>query len=104
MQRKYRIENAQTCGTCEIQSNYFSTVIEDSVFAVLADGSADHMNGRRAAAIAAQVSTEEFHGLSADVDKFEFFDYLTSQIIKHIKEIIYLGTRTNLSISFTCID
>jgi len=99
LQGKYQIGNAQTIGSFEFQSNYFSTLeLFDSVFGVLADGTIDHENGRRASIIATETSMLAFrHHADNMEDTPLFFDLLTSQIIKNIQDKVYLGKTPYLS-------
>jgi serine/threonine protein phosphatase PrpC len=59
---RYQIGNSQTIGRREVQSNYFATRHNnaDELFAVLADGTIDHPNGRRAAIIAVEYCVNAF--------------------------------------------
>lgn len=102
MQERYEIGNAQTIGNCEIQSNYFSVQVTDLVFAVLADGNADHINGRNAAILAVETSIREFTAKPAGISMEDFFESLPMQINQKINECIYLGKKPNVSISIAC--
>ena len=99
MQTKYQIGNAQTIGSFEFQSNYFSTLeLFNSVFGVLADGTIDHENGRRAAIIATETSMLAFRNHADNMEDTPlFFDLVTSQIIKNVKDKVYLGKTPHLS-------
>lgn len=103
MQGYYKIGNAQTIGSYEIQSNYFSTINSDFAFAVLADGTIDHRNGRNAAIIAVETSIEEFYNKLANQEFSAFYDSLSVKIIKNISDKIYLGKKPNLSLSIMFI-
>lgn len=99
MEGRYQIGNAQTIGNREIQSTYFSVWNEDVVFAVLADGTIDHKNGRRSAILATKISIEEFKQLEKEQQIAEFFDILSFKIIKGINDTIYLDKKPNLSLT-----
>lgn len=101
LQSRYKIGNAQTIGSFEVQSNYFSTLCLDSVFAVLADGTKDCKNGRKAAIIGVETSIMEFVNRPKDQDISTFFENLCLQIIKNINDHIYFGNKPNLSLCMT---
>lgn len=101
MQEAYKIGNAQSIGSYQIQSNYFaSCCISDSCFAVLADGTADHANGRRCAILAVEACMHQFHSMPKETPFSEFTDFVTAKILKDIHEIIFLGKTPYLSVSF----
>lgn len=104
MQGKYKIGNAQTIGNYEIQSNYFSTLNADFAFAVLADGTIDHSNGRKAAILAVETSIAEFYNKLVRQEFSAFYDSLSIQIIKNINDKIYLGKKPNVSISIVFLE
>ena len=61
MQETYKIGNAQWIGSRHMQSSYFaSKCSETAVMAVLADGTIDHINGRRCAVLAVEACIREF--------------------------------------------
>lgn len=64
MKDKYKIGNAQSIGSYYIQSNYFSTKNGNCALAVLADGSIDHINGRRCAVLAVEACIRGFYNSS----------------------------------------
>lgn len=104
MAERYQIGNAQTIGNYEIQSNYFATWNEDAVFAVLADGTIDHMNGRRAAILAVETSRKEFRALENKQQMSGFFDLLSVKIMKSLNDNIYLDKKPNLSLTIIYLE
>lgn len=101
MKEAYRIGNAQSVGSYQIQSNYFSTKINGKyVLAVLADGRTDHINGRRCAILAAEVCMQEFQRIVQETEWREFCDSVTAKILREMRDIIYLGKMPYLSVSF----
>lgn len=99
MYERYGIGNAQTIGRREVQSNYFSVFPADTVFAVLADGGIDHVNGRRAAIVAVEESIAWFHENQEHVKTADFYDSLVLHMIEMINDRIYLGRKPNLSLT-----
>ncbi len=99
VQNTYRIGNAQTIGTYHTQSNYFSTRNDNFVLAVLADGTIDHINGRRCAVLAVEACMREFSVQVQKEDVFPLFDFLVRKIQKEIREYIYSGKVPSLSLS-----
>lgn len=93
----YRIGNAQTIGTCEVQSNYFSIWQKNGILAILADGTIDHYNGRRSAIIAVKKSLQEYSQKPKRLEIPDFFESLSMQICYQLRESIYLGKTPHLS-------
>lgn len=105
MQSRFKIGNAQTIGEREVQSNYFSTIdYSDSVFAVLADGTIDHANGRRAAILSVETSIAEWKKKIVEHSYYNFFEELSSLINQKIKDTIYFGKTPKVSLSMTYRD
>jgi len=96
---RYRIGNAQTIGSCRTQSNYFATRNGASALAVLADGTIDHINGRRCAILAVETCMREISSSSSDTGFRPDFDLLVEKILKEIRVYIYCGKMPNLSLS-----
>ncbi|MCI8780726.1 MAG: hypothetical protein HFH70_08635 [Lachnospiraceae bacterium] len=110
MQNTYRIGNAQTIGSRQVQSNYFSTREDGFALAVLADGTIDHINGRRCAVLAVEACMQEFFAQRENTGFFigsegflTFFDALAVKIQKETREYIYTGKMPNLSLSLLAI-
>lgn len=100
MQEAYKVGNAQSIGSYQIQSSYFSSRCSDrECLAVLADGTADHMNGRRGAVLAAEACMQEFQNLKKTAEFPAFFDRVVSKILRDMREIIFLGKTPYLSVS-----
>lgn len=99
MQDRYRIGNAQTIGFCQMQSNYFSTRNGTNALAVLADGTIDHINGRRCAILAVETCVREFFCGSSGTEFRPDFDSLVMKILKEMRAYIYCGKVPNLSLS-----
>lgn len=99
MQNRYRIGNAQTIGSRQVQSNYFSTRTGTGVLAVLADGTIDHINGRRCAVLAVETCMREFFFRLPDTGNLPDFDVLIMKILKEMRDYIYCGKVPNLSLS-----
>ena len=102
MQDLYKIGNAQTTGSRYFQSNYFSIRNGRTVFAVLADGSIDHINGRKCAILAAEACIKKFYGMPEE-GVLEFFDYLARFVLRETRRFIYLGKIPALSLSLLFI-
>ncbi|MCI9080186.1 MAG: hypothetical protein HFH68_14970 [Lachnospiraceae bacterium] len=100
----YKIGNAQTAGSCYFQSNYFSVGNRNRncVFAVLADGSIDHINGRRCAVLAVEACVQKFYSRPEE-GVTGFFDYIAEYILKEIRRFIYIGKVPALSLSLLFI-
>lgn len=99
VQDTYRIGNAQTIGTYHNQSNYFSIRSDNFVLAVLADGTIDHINGRRCAVLAVEICMREFLVQMPKEEVLPFFDFLAGKVQKEIHQYIYSGKMPNLSLS-----
>ena len=102
MIKQYGIGNAQTQGKCGIQSNYFSIADNSAgeLFAVLADGTVDHKNGRRAAIIAVEYCVREFARNSpATVKADEFMRDTAFQANKQIEDLIYADKIPRVSLT-----
>lgn len=95
----WEIGNAQLLGSRTIQSNYFSVVQSEAVFAVLADGTIDHINGRRAAILSVETCMKEFLKKTEYKSIEVFFEYLPKKILNNIREHIYRGKTPYISIS-----
>lgn len=102
MQDIYKTGNAQTTGSRYFQSNYFSVRNGRTAFAVLADGSIDHINGRKSAILAAEACIKNFYGIPEE-GVLEFFDYLAGFVLKETRRFIYLGKMPALSLSMLFI-
>lgn len=105
MRDTYKFGNAQSIGSFQIQSNYFMSGyampgMRDGAIAVLADGTVDHINGRRCAVLAAEACMHAFHAMPPQVELTAFFDFIAFKILREMREIIFLGKTPNLSISF----
>lgn len=95
----WKIGNAQLLGSRAIQSNYFSTIQGEAVFAVLADGTIDHINGRRAAILSVETCMREFLKEAQYKSIETFFESLSMKILNNIRERIYRGKTPYISIS-----
>ena len=102
MQDIYKTGNAQTTGSRYFQSNYFSVKNGRTAFAVLADGSIDHINGRKCAILAAEACIKKFCGMPEE-GVLEFFDYIAGFVLKETRRFIYLGKMPALSLSLLFI-
>jgi len=102
MLKCYRIGNAQIIGRREVQSNYFTTAYNDNtgqLLAVLADGSIDHPNGRKAAILAVELCVDEFFQERVRSNTCEAMLEVALKASKHIEDTIY--TRRIPKISLT---
>lgn len=104
MQGRFRIGNGQTIGSFETQSNYFSTINADVAFAVLADGTIDHKNGRKAAILAVERCITEFYKKPVHFGFPTFYETLSFQIIQEINDKIYFGKKPNLSLGIVFLE
>lgn len=100
MQGAYKIGNAQSIGSYQIQSSYFASYCNDRCIAVLAEGAADHINGRRGAVLAVEACMRELQKMPEDVDFSAFSQSVAAKILQDMREIIYLGKTPYLSLSF----
>ncbi len=97
----YRIGNAQSIGACQVQSNYFSTYVRNdcsSAIAVLADGTIDHVNGRKCAVLAVEDCMREFLCMPQGTNPLDFFDSAAGKILQDMRDTIYLGKAPRLSL------
>jgi len=100
VQEAYKIGNAQSIGSYQIQSSYFATYCSDcGCLAVLADGTADHINGRRCAVLAAEACIWEFQKMQQNTDYPVYFNAVAKRILWDMREIIFLGKTPYLSVS-----
>lgn len=101
MQEAYKIGNAQSIGSYQIQSSYFASRYDDSgCLTALADGTADHINGRRCAVLATEACMRQFKNMPEKSEIPAFFESLAAKIAQDMHEIIYLGKTPYLS--FCC--
>lgn len=97
MSNNIEIGNAQTIGMRSFQSNYFMTDIRiDGVFAVMADGLIDSVNGMRAAVLACETANNLF------VPDNSQSVFLKCQ--KIIRERIYKGRMPRVSLGIVWIE
>ena len=102
----YSIGNAQSIGKMEFQSNYFATTLSPNLFAVMADGGVDHINGRKAAVIAVESMLEAFSG-DKIVNEHYFIEVINEtalKIIRRIKDSVYGGKTPGLSLAAVCLS
>lgn len=99
----YKIGNAQSIGSYQIQSNYFASDCSSGCLVALADGSADHINGRRGAVLAVEACMNEFRCMTTDMEFSVFSKSVVSKVIRDMREIVYLGKTPYLSFSFGII-
>lgn len=101
MQEAYKIGNAQSIGSYQIQSNYFASCCgSDGCFGVLTDGTADHINGRRCAVLAAEACMYKYRSMPKEAQFSDFAASVTAGILQDIRDIIFLGKTPYLSVSF----
>lgn len=104
MQGSYRIGNAQTIGSREVQSNYFSVWEKDGfVFAVLADGTRDNSLGRRAATLCVEVSVEEFMKRQEMEEIPAFYERLQGRLLWVLQKEFGAGGQPGVSFSSICL-
>ncbi len=105
MQETYKIGNAQTIGTRQIQSSYFATETDgcNEAAAVLADGTIDHINGRRCAVLAVETCMQEFRHVPDSETLSAFFDTTAVTVQRLMHEFIYLGKQPCLSLGMQLI-
>lgn len=103
MQEAYKIGNAQSIGSYQVQSNYFASCCSSGCLVALADGSADHINGRRGAVLAVEACMHEFRCMPTDMEFSVFSKSVVSKVIRDMREIVYLGKTPYLSFSFGII-
>lgn len=99
MRETYRIGNAQSIGSYQIQSNYFAVKSGGTCLAVLADGTIDHINGRRGAVLAVEACMREFGNMPPQAELPDFFNAIAAKILQQMREIIYTGKTPYLSVS-----
>lgn len=104
MREKYKIGNAQTIGSYQVQSNYFSTKNGNAAFAVLADGTINHINGRRCAVLAVELCMREYAKNPCILKEDFFFRQIADKILKEMRENIYRGKTPYLSLSILAIE
>ena len=101
MFERYRIGNAQIIGRKKVQSNYFSTKYNKSgdLLAVLADGTIDHPNGRKAAMLAVEYYIDALSQnlYSGHLNLFALDTAIRAN--RHIQSLIYIGRIPRLSLS-----
>lgn len=100
MREIYRVGNAQSIGSGQIQSNYFASYAGKDCLLVLADGTIDHINGRRCAVLAVEACMRECLELPPQTQLPAFFDTVAADILYDMHEILYLGKTPYLS--FAC--
>jgi len=97
---RYQIGNAQTIGCRSVQSNYFSTTYTDNgdLFAVLADGTIDHANGRKAAVTAVEYCVDSFlRNPRAYTSQFMLETAINAN--RRIQDAIFTGKNPRLSLT-----
>ncbi len=100
MQEAYKIGNAQSIGSCQIQSSYFASCCNGrGCLSVLADGTADHINGRRCAILAVEASMRQYWHMPENMEVPAFFDSVAAKVLRDMREIIFLGRTPYLSLS-----
>lgn len=99
MANRYQIGNAQTIGKREVQSNYFSTAYNAAgdLFAVLADGTIDHPNGRKAAVLAVHYCVREFANYGGTQYDHMFME-TALRVNQHLQDNIYTDKNPQLSL------
>lgn len=97
----YSIGNAQTIGCREVESNYFSIVYNEAgnLFAVLADGSIDHKNGRKAAVLTVRYCVNAFLRNIQNVDTSQFMHKTALNACRCVQDAIYLDKTPHLSLT-----
>lgn len=100
MQEAYKVGNAQTIGFCQIQGSYFAAYCDTRCLAVLAEGAADHINGRRGAILAVEACMRELRCTQKEVEFSAFCESIVEKILRDMREIIYLGKIPYISLSF----
>ena len=106
MFKRYRIGNAQIIGRREVQSNYFTSAFskDGGVFAILADGSIDHANGRMAAVLAVEHCADSLMWHTPGEDTLRFFYDTAVEANIHIQDKIYMGKSPKLSLTMIFIS
>ncbi len=104
MQETYKIGNAQSIGSYQIQSSYFASCCSDrGCLAVLTDGTADHINGRRGAVLAVEACMWEYRNMRRGAEFSQFIEAVSAKILRDMREIIFLGKTPYLSVSIQWI-
>jgi hypothetical protein len=99
--KSYRVGNAQIIGRRKEQGNYFASEYNKAgdLLAVLADGTIDHPNGRRAAIMAVEYYINAFsqniYGGYANLIAPE----TAMMVNRQIQSVIYLGQSPRLSLT-----
>ena len=106
MINRYHIGNAQAIGRRAVQSNYFSTKYNKAgdLFAVLADGTIDHPNGRRAAIMAVEYCVDAFLRNLLSVHTSQNMLKTAIEANRHIQSTIYTGKIPRLSLTMMLLD
>lgn len=105
MRETYRIGNAQSIGSYQVQSNYFSTKRnETGTLSVLADGTIDHINGRRCAVLATEICMQVFCSLFPDIEPGPLFDTVERKVLQEMRTFLFLGKTPYLSLSMQWIS
>ncbi len=100
MRENYRVGNAQSIGSGQTQSNYFASYAGRDCLLALADGTIDHINGRRCAVLAVEACMRDCRELPPQTPLPDFFDTVAADILSDMHEVIYLGKTPYLS--FAC--
>lgn len=97
----YRIGNAQTIGRREVESNYFSTIYNEAgnLFVVLADGSIDHPNGRKAAVLSVEYCVNIFLLDIKRVSTSQFMLETALNANKCVQDTIYIDKIPRMSLT-----
>jgi len=104
VQETYKIGNAQWIGSRHMQSSYFaSKCSETAVMAVLADGTIDHINGRRCAVLAVEACIREFGNMPDAEFMAAYFECMARKILRDMHELIYAGKQPFLSLDIQVI-
>lgn len=100
MRELYRVGNAQSIGFGQIQSNYFASYAGgEECLLVLADGTIDHINGRRCAILAVEACMREYLEMPVQTQLPDFFHTVAAKILYDMHEILYLGKAPYLSLA-----
>ncbi len=87
-----------------MQSSYFaSKCSETAVMAVLADGTIDHINGRRCAVLAVEACIREFGNMPDAEFMAAYFECMARKILRDMHELIYAGKQPFLSLDIQVI-
>ena len=101
MNKRYKTGNAQYIGTCGIQANYFSIIPNEAgdLLAVLADGTVDHMNGRRAAIMAVEICVHDFLQNKSGEYTSQFLFDTALKVNREVEDVFYIDKKPHLSLS-----